>query len=314
EPHNYQISVLLSSYPVDWGFPSIDCTDPTFFLHDDQTSVSVELNPGETIRCTFTMSLQDEPPLIDVHQDVTAEATGPGGANVNYVLPTAFDSLDGPLPVACLPAPGSLFPLGPTTVNCSAEDSAGNEDTSSFDVHVQDTTPPTINVPADMTVPAAGPDGTIVDFNATATDAVDGTTPADCAPPSGSLFPAAPDGLGNVTTTVTCNRTDAHGNAAAATTFDVTVEGGLDQITDLQKAVGDSTIDKGLRTDLGNKLRDALKELNKTKPGVKQACRKLDEFIAKVVAESKKKKPKIDAATAAAWLVDARQIKSVLGC
>jgi hypothetical protein len=144
------------------------------------------------------------------------EATGPSGATVTYVAPSANDERDGPVPVSCVPASGSVFPLGTTTVECSAEDAAGNPATSSFTVDVVDTTAPVITVPADIVESATGPDGAAVTFAASATDAVDGLTAADCSPSSGSVFPID-------VTSVACTATDAAGNAATPAAFSVTV-------------------------------------------------------------------------------------------
>jgi hypothetical protein len=55
---------------------------------------------------------------------------------VDYALPTASDLVDGPVPVTCLPASGSTFNAGSTTVNCSATDSRGNTAHSSFVVTI----------------------------------------------------------------------------------------------------------------------------------------------------------------------------------
>jgi hypothetical protein len=155
-------------------------------------------------------------PVIDPHVDVVSEATGPSGATVTYVAPSANDDRDGAVPVSCVPASGSVFPLGTTTVECSAEDAAGNPATSSFSVDVVDTTAPVITVPEDIVVSATGPAGAPVTFMASAIDAVDGLTAADCSPPSGSVFPID-------TTAVTCAATDAAGNAATPAGFSVTV-------------------------------------------------------------------------------------------
>jgi hypothetical protein len=90
---------------------------------------------------------------------VTAEANGPGGAVVNYTTPTAVDIVDGPQPVSCSPVSHTLFPLGSTTVHCSAADNHGNNSAASFTVSVVDTTPPTLAVPGRTTVFATTPTG-----------------------------------------------------------------------------------------------------------------------------------------------------------
>jgi len=58
------------------------------------------------------------------------------GAPVNFVA-SANDLVDGPVAVTCAPVSGSLFPIGQTTVNCSATDSHGNNANGGFTVSVQ---------------------------------------------------------------------------------------------------------------------------------------------------------------------------------
>lgn len=81
-----------------------------------------------------------------------------------------------------------------------------------------DTTPPVLNMPADITVAAASSAGSTVDFVAAATDDVDGSVPVECSPVSGSMFAIG-------ATTVTCTASDAVGNTA---TGDFTVAVALD--------------------------------------------------------------------------------------
>lgn len=83
------------------------------------------------------------PPVLSLPSDITAEATGPGGAAVSYTA-TASDNVDGAVTPSCTPASGSTFALGTTTVDCTATDAAGNSTSGSFDVTVQDTTAPAI--------------------------------------------------------------------------------------------------------------------------------------------------------------------------
>jgi hypothetical protein len=70
--------------------------------------------------------------------------------------------------------------------------------------------PPTVVVPADITVVTNDPAGQPVTFTATAADA-DGTPLVPvCAPASGSVFTVG-------ATTVTCTATDTHGATASGT-------------------------------------------------------------------------------------------------
>jgi hypothetical protein len=90
-----------------------------------------------------TVSADNIPPVLSLPANIIAEATGPDGAVVSY-LATANDNVDGPVPVLCTPPSGSTFPLGLTTVQCSATDAHNNTAHGSFTIFVQDTTPPTI--------------------------------------------------------------------------------------------------------------------------------------------------------------------------
>lgn len=96
------------------------------------------------------------PPVLQVPDTIEAEATGPAGAVVQFTA-TAWDEVDGAVPVECSRESGSVFPLGRTTVAVSAADAAGNAATASFDVFVRDTTPPVLTglvaSPASLAVP-----------------------------------------------------------------------------------------------------------------------------------------------------------------
>ncbi|TKV26477.1 HYR domain-containing protein [Arthrobacter sp. NamB2] len=76
------------------------------------------------------------PPRIADQSDIRAVSNGASGVKVNYALPSAIDTLDGPVQLTCTPASGTRFPVGTTTVTCTATDKAGNTRTTSFDVIV----------------------------------------------------------------------------------------------------------------------------------------------------------------------------------
>ena len=98
------------------------------------TATDGAMNSAST---TSNVTVQDTtPPSIAFHADVNAIATSAAGAVVSYTLPTATDLVDGSVAVTCLPASGSTFAVGSTTVNCSATDSHGNTGYSSFKVIV----------------------------------------------------------------------------------------------------------------------------------------------------------------------------------
>jgi hypothetical protein len=154
------------------------------------------------------------PTFTNVPLDMAVEATGPS-TPVSFTAPTATDLIDGARTVGCTPASGSTFPLGTTTVNCVASDVSGNTASVSFKVTVEDTNPPVVNVPSDITAEATGT-LTLVPFGpVTAQDAVDGALTATASPASPGPFP-----LG--TTHIDCFVTDAHGNLGSAP-FNITV-------------------------------------------------------------------------------------------
>ncbi|HSB85585.1 MAG TPA: HYR domain-containing protein, partial [Ilumatobacteraceae bacterium] len=120
---------------------------------------------GNTGTGTGTMTVRDTtPPLLNLPAPIVVEATGPGGAIVDYTA-TATDIVDVTDPVTCVPPSGSLFPVGvgetTTVVTCTSTDLHGNTSTGTFTVTVRDTTPPatacpeTTN-PSGQNVPRAG--------------------------------------------------------------------------------------------------------------------------------------------------------------
>ncbi len=81
------------------------------------------------------------PPALTLPANQTLEATGPDGAAADFAA-SAVDTRDGTVPVSYSHAPGSVFPLGMTTVTVTARDAAGNAATGTFTVTVRDTTAP----------------------------------------------------------------------------------------------------------------------------------------------------------------------------
>jgi outer membrane protein assembly factor BamB len=69
-------------------------------------------------------------PTITVPGTITAKATSQNGAVVTYSV-SASDP-DDTATVSCSPASGSVFPVGWTTVSCTATDTAGNSSNASF--------------------------------------------------------------------------------------------------------------------------------------------------------------------------------------
>jgi hypothetical protein len=77
------------------------------------------------------------PPALSGPGSLVVQADGTAGAVVTYLV-EAFDvGDDAAVAVGCVPPSGERFPVGTTSVSCSAEDSAGNVGQLSFTVTVE---------------------------------------------------------------------------------------------------------------------------------------------------------------------------------
>jgi hypothetical protein len=104
--------------------------------------VAVTTNPNYTGTASATLSIGDtKAPVLSLPASLIAEATSGSGATVTFAA-TANDNIDGAVAVTLSHPSGSTFPLGTTTVNASATDTAGNTANGSFTVTVRDTTAP----------------------------------------------------------------------------------------------------------------------------------------------------------------------------
>jgi hypothetical protein len=167
--------------------------------------------------CEFCVTVTNKGPLeIVVSDNITVECTSSSGAIVDYPIPTVSETCEDNATIECTPASGSLFPMGTTTVTCTASEGSGSIIAQgTFTVTVEDTKPPDIICPSDKIVECETLQGTAVDFSVTATDTCDPAPVIACNPPSGTVF--APG-----STTVECSATDATGNQSLCT-FTVSV-------------------------------------------------------------------------------------------
>ena len=90
---------------------------------------------SHTASCQFTVTVNDtQPPAITCPANIVVEPTCPAGANATYV-PVVSDNCPG-VAFVCSPASGSTFPVGTTTVTCTATDTSNNTAQCSFTVTV----------------------------------------------------------------------------------------------------------------------------------------------------------------------------------
>ena len=204
-------TVTYSLPNTSGGCGAVTCTPaPGATFAVGVTTVSCESSDALGIKssASFTVTVKDtQAPVIACPAPLRVLADGP--SVVNYSAPVATDNCATPL-VTCNPPANTTFPLGVTTVTCTATDGSGNTKTCDFPVTV---TPCAITCPAPVTVNAAtGQCAAVVNYPA---PTVSGTCTATCVPPAGSTFVVG-------VTTVTCSVSDAN-NVASSCSFTVTV-------------------------------------------------------------------------------------------
>ena len=102
------------------------------------------------------------PPVLSLPPDEINEADGPDGTVHDYSGDiSATDNVDLSPVITCDEPAGWLFPIGATTVECTATDASGNSTTGTFTKTVVDTTPPEVSCvetvnPHGNNVPKAG--------------------------------------------------------------------------------------------------------------------------------------------------------------
>jgi hypothetical protein len=186
-----------------------------FPLGDTTVTCSVT-DKTESERTSFRVTVEDTtPPTLAAPGEQVVEANGPGGSVVSYPIPSASDAVDGPVPVTCAPPSGSTFPLGSTTVTCSALDSRRNTAQGTFAVVVRDTVAPALNVPAPIEVTATSASGVEASVPVVAAF-LRAATSSDVVTARPTIVHDAPSQLPLSTTVVSWTATDAAGNRASA--------------------------------------------------------------------------------------------------
>jgi hypothetical protein len=146
---------------INYGLLSVPNEATVGLVHDDGVTTCPDAGGGTTRWCNITtdrsasanwvcgntsslspfalVAAIDEvgPVFENVPETIVAYATSTAGATVVYTPPTATDALDGGRPVTCAPASGTAFPVGKTTVTCTASDTIGNPGEAAFTVWVQ---------------------------------------------------------------------------------------------------------------------------------------------------------------------------------
>ena len=170
--------------------------------------------------CSFTITVNDtQAPVLTCPLNITQPApAGQCSATVTYSPPTVSENCGAaPTPV-CNPPSGSSFPIGTTTVNCTATDMASNVGACSFTVTVTGNQF-SITCPANITATTTQAQcvAAVTYPPPTVQNSCSGGVSVSCSPPSGSLFPVGVN-------TVTCTATN--GPNTANCSFTITVSDG----------------------------------------------------------------------------------------
>lgn len=115
------------------GLPS----GSTFPVGTTTNTFEVTDASGNKTSCSFTVTVNDaENPTISCPVSQTLEPTCPSGAVATWVAPVGTDNCPGAVTTRTGPAPGSVFPIGSTTVTYTVNDAHGHSASCSFTVTV----------------------------------------------------------------------------------------------------------------------------------------------------------------------------------
>lgn len=156
----------------------------------------------------------NNPPTIEDAAPVTLEAPG----SVSNLTPPEIDDLDPtdvPLLVLSSDVTGEL-PLGDTDIVWTVTDPDGASASTTQTVTVEDTTPPDVTGPSELTVEATSADGASVDYDVTAVDSYEGPLSVTCATLAGGVVIPSVLPLGEHI--VLCDAEDSSGNIGSLTT------------------------------------------------------------------------------------------------
>lgn len=126
----------------------------SFPLGTTTVTCNAQDTSGNSSSKSFSVTLSDiTPPTVTAPATQTVESPVGASMTVTYSGVSAADGARTLTPT-CSPASGSTFPLGTTSVSCTATDYAGLTGSASFNVVVADTTAPSVAI-------TSGPSGTV---------------------------------------------------------------------------------------------------------------------------------------------------------
>jgi hypothetical protein len=130
-PTNYPIVQVrhVETGRVRFLRPNASWTDTEF---DSEALTEFPVGPSlltvfvNGIPSTSELIVDTTAPSISCPADIVVTTTSSAGAFITYLTPSASDNCGISIFGSCMPASGSTFPVGTTTVTCTATDAAGN--------------------------------------------------------------------------------------------------------------------------------------------------------------------------------------------
>lgn len=122
----FKIPRTIDGFPVEIG------STIEFTFEDDSEPIPSESSIFVTVGTQNQIPAQTAP-SVPVSNTITVQTTSTSGTNVDFLDSAVLQGLVNPV---CYPSSGSLFPVGTTTVTCSAINQDGNSVLKSFSVTV----------------------------------------------------------------------------------------------------------------------------------------------------------------------------------
>lgn len=294
----------------EWGIPliSLGIDDSSVKAIKIMYSLLSLYNNDAVPNEWYLIYTPNQPPVANAGPDQVIEVTGPttsfnligtassdpDGDSITFVWTDANGNVVGSEPIVSLSRA-----LGTYTYTLTVTDPDGLSSSYTVSVTIQDTTPPALTAPSDLTVDQSDPYGTAVNLGQ--------PTVSDVCDPSPTVVNNAPARFALGETVVTWTATDASGNVGTAQQKVTVVPGSpANQLANLTKLIqysfASGGIDPELETSLLAKVAAASKALARANPNdAKVAMNELKALVNQVEGQTDKKITPEIAAEIIAW-------------
>ena len=281
------------------------CTPPSgtgFRVGSSNVVCRATDSSGVVGTCSFVVTVVDTtPPHVVCSPNISVDTTNAAGAVVNYTG-SASDAC-GIASFNCIPAPGSLFPLGTSDVTCRAVDNSGNPGSCSFQVTLRRLNQcPTAKISfmplcvttngSTMLLVAAEDDHACVVFDGTMSSDPEGSMLTYHWLADGVLVPFSTHAvntncfpIGEHTITLVVD----DGACLGMDTVQIEVVTACDLVENLIHDINDSTLPRNKKRPLIDSLKKICKQFEKDKKNkFKYAIKKIEAFQKKLRSELKR--------------------------